>query len=69
MAMSTRREAGGSGLGLGATLVFLIVAEALTFSSAGTAIYAGVTAGTPGANVAALAFPPLPPLPPGSPKP
>jgi len=50
-------------------LVFLIVVEALTFRSAGTSIYAGVTAGTPGANVAALAFPPLPPLPPGSPKP
>jgi len=47
-------------------LVFLIVVEALTFSSAGTAIYAGVTASTPGANVAALAFPPLPP---GSPQP
>lgn len=47
--------------GLAANFAFLILVEALTYSSIGSALYAAVTAGTPGAAVAPLAYPPFPP--------
>lgn len=49
------------GWGIGTMLVFLIAVEGLTQSAAGSALYAAVTAGTPGAAVAPLGFPPFPP--------
>jgi hypothetical protein len=49
------------GWGIGTMFVFLIAVEALTYSAAGTALYASVTTGTPGAAVAPLDFPPFPP--------
>lgn len=48
------------GWGIAAMLGSLLVTEAITYSPVGTAIYAGVTAGSPGATVAPLAFPPPP---------
>lgn len=46
--------------GIGATVATFVVTQALTYSPAGLAIYEAVTAGTPGANVAPLEFPPPP---------
>ena len=43
--------------GVGTMLVSLLAIEAITFSPLGTAIYRQVTAGSPGAAVAPLAFP------------
>ncbi len=48
--------------GGGAILVSLLVTELLVHGPAGSALYAAVTAGTPGAAVPPLAFPP-PPMP------
>jgi hypothetical protein len=51
--------------GVGALLVSALAIEAITYSPVGTAIYEAVTAGTPGAAVAPLDFPPPPgPAPP-----
>lgn len=47
--------------GMSALVMTAIVVEALTYSSTGSALYAAVTAGTPGAAHAPLSFPPLPP--------
>lgn len=46
------------------TIVFVTLGlvELLTYSPLGTAIYAAVTAGSPGAAIAPLAYPPFPPL-------
>jgi hypothetical protein len=49
--------------GIGVSLMTLLLIELITFSAAGDAIYAAVTAGSPGANVPGLAFP-MPPGPP-----
>ncbi|TRW15297.1 hypothetical protein FMM06_12600 [Glacieibacterium frigidum] len=46
--------------GVGTILAATLLTELLTYSPAGTAIYAAVTAGSPGAAVAPLAFPPPP---------
>ncbi len=51
--------------GLGAMLATAAVTEAITYSPAGEAIYAAVAAGSPGAAVAPLDFPPPPGPPPG----
>ena len=51
------------GWGLAAMAACLLVTEAITYSPAGAALYAAVTAGSPGAAVAPLAFP-APPGPP-----
>ena len=48
------------GYGIAATIGSLLVTEALTYSPVGQAIYRGVTAGSPGAEVAPLEFPPPP---------
>lgn len=52
------------GWGLGAMAGCLLLTEAVTYSPAGAALYRAVTAGTPGAAVAPLAFPPPPSGPP-----
>lgn len=44
----------------------ILLIEAITYSPLGTALYAAVTAGSPGAAVAPLDFPPPPGPPPGS---
>ena len=54
------------GWGLAAMAACLLVTEAITYSPAGAALYAAVTAGSPGAAVAPLAFPAPPGPPPGS---
>ena len=46
--------------GIGTMLGSLLLLEAVTYSPLGDAIYRGVTAGSPGADVAPLAFPPPP---------
>lgn len=46
--------------GIGAMLGCLIITEAITYSPVGTALYKVVTAGSPGASVAPLDFPPPP---------
>jgi hypothetical protein len=46
--------------GIGVSLMTLLLIELITFSAAGDAIYAAVTAGSPGAVVPGLAFPPMP---------
>lgn len=43
--------------GVGTMLAVVVLTEALTYSTAGTALYRQVTAGSPGAAVAPLAFP------------
>ena len=48
------------GYGIAATIGSLLVTEALTYSPVGQAIYRSVTAGSPGATVPPLAFPPPP---------
>jgi hypothetical protein len=50
--------------GIGVSLTTLLLIELVTFSDAGNAIHAAVTAGSPGANVPGLAFPPPPGPPP-----
>lgn len=47
--------------GIGTLLASFVLVEAVTYSAAGTALYHSVTAGTPGAAVAPLAFAPPPP--------
>lgn len=49
------------GWGIGTMFVLLLAIEAVTYSSIGNGIYAAITAGTPGAAVAPLGFPPFPP--------
>jgi len=51
--------------GVAAILASVVVTEGLTYSPVGTALYKAVAAGSPGAAVDPLAFPP----PPGPPKP
>ena len=46
--------------GVGAMLACLVLTEAITYSPAGSALYRLVTAGSPGAAVAPLGFPPPP---------
>ena len=46
--------------GIGVLIASLVLTEALTYSSVGQAIYRGVTAGSPGATVPELEFPPPP---------
>lgn len=46
--------------GIAAMIGSTLLTEALTYSPVGQAIYRGVTAGSPGAEVAPLAFPPPP---------
>ena len=53
------------GWGVAAILASTLVTEAITYSPVGGAIYRAVAAGSPGATVAPLSFPP----PPGAPKP
>jgi hypothetical protein len=43
--------------GFGTMLLSLLVIEAVTYSPIGVALYRAVTAGSPGADVPALAFP------------
>jgi hypothetical protein len=50
--------------GISAFLLTLLVGEAITNSAAGEQIYRVATAGTPGAGVPGMAFPPPPPMPP-----
>jgi hypothetical protein len=47
--------------GVSAMLGGFVLVEAITYSPAGTALYRTVTAGSPGAAVAPLGFPPVPP--------
>ena len=49
--------------GLGAMVASFLVTQAVTYSPVGTAIYAAATAGSPGAAVDPLAFPPPPDTP------
>jgi hypothetical protein len=49
------------GRGIAVMIGSLIVTEAVTYTPAGTAIYGAVTAGSPGAAVPPLDFPPPPP--------
>lgn len=51
--------------GIAGILVTILAVEAITYSPLGDALYASVTAGTPGAGIASLAFPPMPGPPPG----
>lgn len=53
--------------GVGAMLASVALTEAITYGPAGGALYAAVTAGSPGAAVAPLDFPPPPGPPPGPP--
>lgn len=54
------------GWGVAAMLAYAVVVEAVTYSPVGLAIYDAVAAGSPGAAIAPLAFPPPPgPPPPG----
>jgi len=46
--------------GIGAMLACLVLTEAITYSPLGTALYRMVTAGSPGAAVSPLGFPPPP---------
>src|SRR5438309_6739358 len=46
--------------GIGAMLACLVLTEAITYSPLGTALYRIVTAGSPGASIAPLAFAPPP---------
>jgi len=46
--------------GVGAMLACLVLTEAITYSPLGTALYRMVTAGSPGAAVSPLGFPPPP---------
>jgi hypothetical protein len=48
--------------GVGAMLLFFALSEVLPRSAIGSALYAWVTAGSPGAAVPGLAFPPPPPI-------
>jgi hypothetical protein len=50
------------GWGIGAIMAIFVAIEALTYSPVGDALYRAATAGSPGAAVAPLAFPPSPPL-------
>jgi hypothetical protein len=52
------------GWGIGAMIVTVLVTEAITYSPVGDGLYRAVTAGTPGAAVAPLAFPAPPSGPP-----
>lgn len=52
------------GWGLGVMAATLVITEGLTYSPAGEVLYRQVTAGSPGAAVAPLAFPPPPGPPP-----
>lgn len=54
------------GWGVAAMLGALVVTEAITYSPVGLAIYDAVAAGSPGAAVAPLDFPPPPGPPPGA---
>jgi hypothetical protein len=47
--------------GLAVMFGFLLAVETLTYSPVGQSLYTAITAGTPGASVAPLAFPPFPP--------
>ncbi len=47
--------------GVAAMLSAFVLIEAITYSPLGTALYRAVTAGSPGANVDPMAFPPKPP--------
>lgn len=53
----------GFAWGIGAVLGSMLLTEAFVHTPVGTAIYAGVTAGAPGAAVAPGVYPPFPPLP------
>jgi hypothetical protein len=48
------------GWGAGAILAAQVAMDVVANSGAGLALYAAVTAGTPGAGVAPLAYPPFP---------
>lgn len=52
------------GWGIAALVGCFVLTEALTYSPVGEAIYDAAVAGSPGANVPALDFPPPPPPPP-----
>jgi len=68
MAMDLRRSGRvhpAWGWGVAALLVSAVVVEGVTYSPAGTALYNAVAAGSPGAAVAPLAYPPPPGPPPG----
>ncbi|MDB5725107.1 MAG: hypothetical protein JWQ16_1861, partial [Novosphingobium sp.] len=49
--------------GIGAIVATMVLSNLVARSSLGDAIYAGVTANTPGAAVPGLAFPPPPDTP------
>lgn len=53
-------------LGIGVMIGSFVLIEAITFSPAGTALYDAATSGSPGSQVAPLAFPSPPPAPPAS---
>ncbi|MFA6124946.1 MAG: hypothetical protein WCS75_04325 [Sphingomonas sp.] len=48
--------------GLGTIVGSTLLVEAIAYSPVGTALYHAATAGSPGASVAPLAYPPFPPL-------
>lgn len=52
--------------GIGAMFAMFAAVEAITYTPVGTALYDAVTAGSPGAAVDPLAFPPFPGPPPGA---
>lgn len=54
------------GVGLAVTFGMFVVTEAVTYGPVGQAIYKAVTAGSPGAAIAPLAFPKPPGPPPGA---